>query len=104
MLTTVTTTTTTTTVATTTATTVTTATAVGVSQAAVYGAIGVGILIMLLIAKELLSAYGEESEGKVEIRGRDVSAKSLAMNLNVAICPLLFSFALIVAVKVAGVV
>jgi len=99
MLTTVTTTTTTTT---TTATTATTATAVGVSQAAVYGAIGVSILIMLLIAKELLSAYGEESEGKGrgEIRGRDISAKSLAMNLNAAICPLLFSFALIVVVKV----
>lgn len=95
MLTTVTTTTTTTTVATT-----TTATAVGVSQAAVYGAIGVCILIMLLIAKELLSAYGEESEGKGEIMDRDVSAKSLAMNLNAAICPLLFSFSLIVVVKV----
>ena len=93
--------TTTTTVATaaTTATTATTATAVG-AQAAVYGAIGVCILIMLLIAKELLSAYGEESEGKGEIRGRDISAKSLAMNLNAAICPLLFSFALIVVVKV----
>ena len=113
MLTTVTTTTTTTTVATTTttvataatttATTATTATAVGVSQAAVYGAIGVCILIMLLIAKELLSAYGEESEGKGEIRGRDISAKSLAMNLNAAICPLLFSFSLIVVVKVVEV-
>ena len=84
----------------TTTTTTTTATAVGVSQAAVYGAIGVCILIMLLIAKELLSAYGEESEGKGEIRGRDISAKSLAMNLNAAICPLLFSFSLIVVVKV----
>ena len=85
---------------TTTTTTTATATAVGVSQAAVYGAIGVCILIMLLIAKELLSAYGEESEGKGEIRDRDISAKSLAMNLNAAICPLLFSFSLIVAVKV----
>ena len=89
-----------------TADTAATATAVGASQAAVYGAIGVSILIMLLIAKELLSAYGEESEGKGkgEIWGRDISAKSLAMNLNVAICPLLFSFALIVVVTVAGVV
>ena len=85
---------------TTTTTTTTTATAVGVSQAAVYGAIGVCILIMLLIAKELLSAYGEEGEGKGEILDRDIHAKSLAMNLNAAICPLLFSFALIVVVKV----
>jgi hypothetical protein len=87
----------------TTVTTATAATAVGISQVAVYGAIGVCILIMLLIAKELLSAYGsEESEvnGKGEIWGRDISAKSLAMNLNAAICPLLFSFALIVIVKV----
>jgi uncharacterized membrane protein len=81
-------------------TTTTTATAAGVSQAAVYGAIGVCILIMLLIAKELLSAYGEEGEGKGEIRGKDISAKSLAMNLNAAIYPLLFSFSLIVVVKV----
>ena len=88
-----------------TTTTTTTATAVGVSQAAVYGAIGVCILIMLLIAKELLSAYGEESEGKGkgDIPGRDIRAKSLAMNLNVAICPLLFSFSLIVVVKVVEV-
>ena len=86
-----------------TADTTATATAVGASQAAVYGAIGVCILIMLLIAKELLSAYGEESEGKGEIRSRDISAKSLAMNLNAAIFPLLFSFALIVVVTAAGV-
>ena len=91
-----------------TTTTTTAATAVGVSQAAVYGAIGVVILIMLLIAKELLSAYGDESEGE---SGRaegvfvdtHAKVKSLATNLSAAIYPLLFSFALIVFVKVVEV-
>ena len=96
----------------TTTTTTTTATAVGVSQATTYGAIGVCILIVLLIAKELLSAYGDEGEGgsgsagEVESVFMDTNAKvkSLAMNLNAAIYPLLFSFALIVFVKVMEVI
>jgi hypothetical protein len=93
---------------TTTTTTTTAATAVGVSQAAVFGAIGVIILITLLIAKELLSSYGDESEDKSgrteEAEGvfgdTTVKAKSLASNLSAAIYPLLFCFALIVVVKV----
>ncbi len=94
---------------TTTTTTTTAATAVGgVSQATVYGAIGVVILIVLLIAKELLSSYGAEREGesegveeeKGEIMDSNRMANSLATNLSVAIYPLLFSFALLVAMKV----
>jgi hypothetical protein len=77
-------------------TTTTTATAGGVSQATVYGAIGVVILIVLLIAKELLSSYEDESEGKI----MDIRAKSLATNLCITIYPLLFSFALGVITKV----
>ena len=100
-----------TTVTTTTTTTTTTAAAIGVSQAAVFGALGVGILIVLLIAKELLSSYGDESEGKSggmeEEEGVFVDThakvKSLATNLSAAIYPLLFGFALIVAVKVVEV-
>ena len=106
MITTVTTTTTTTTTATTTmlattATTTATATAVGIAHAAIFGAIGVVILIMLLIAKELLSAYSEEGE---EAEGVFVDshakAKMLAKTLSAAIYPLLFSFTLIVIVKI----
>jgi hypothetical protein len=97
---------------TTTTTTTTTATAIGVSHAAVYGALGVCILIVLLIAKELLSAYGEEGEvrrrcgdavDECAAAGSCVTAKSLARNLSAAIYPLLFCFALIVAVTVMGV-
>jgi hypothetical protein len=85
---------------------------VGVSQAAVFGAIGVVILIVLLIAKELLSSYGDESEDKSgrteEVEGVFVDThakvKSLATNLSAAIYPLLFSFALIVFVKVVEVI
>ena len=53
-------------------------TAVAVSQAAVFGAIGVIVLIGLLIAKELLSASGSEKAKRfgrvasVAIDGRDV--------------------------------
>lgn len=96
---------------TTTTTTTTTATAVGVSQAAVFGAIGAVILIVLLIAKELLSSYDYESEGKSgraeEVEGVFVDThakvKSLATSLSAAIYPLLFSFALTVFVKVVEV-
>jgi len=92
----------------TTTTTTTTATAVGISQGTVYGAIGVVILIMLLIAKELLSSYGDEGEGgsgrAEEVEGDfmaiNTKAKMVATNLSAAIYPLLFSFALIVLVKI----
>jgi hypothetical protein len=101
-------TTTTTTMLATTTTTTATATAVGIAHAAVFGAIGVVILIMLLIAKELLSAYGEECEGASE-RAEEAEgifvdshskAKMLAKTLSAAIYPLLFSFTLIVIVKI----
>jgi len=76
----------------TTITTATTAaTSVVVSQAAIFGAIGVVILIALLIAKELLSA----SENK--------KAQLLGRITNVAINPLLFAFLLIVVMKAARV-
>jgi len=101
-------TTTTTTMLATTTTTTATATAVGIAHAAIFGAIGVVILIMLLIAKELLSAYGEEGEGASgmaeEAEGVFVDsyakAKLLAKTLSAAIYPLLFSFTLIVIVKI----
>lgn len=73
----------------TTATTATaTATAVAVSQAAVFGAIGVVVLIGLLIAKELLSASENEK------------AKRLGRVTSVAINPLLFAFSIIVSIKI----
>jgi hypothetical protein len=104
-----------TTTTTTTTTTATTATAIGGSHAAVFGALGVVILIILLIAKELLSAYGEEGEVK-RSSGRAaegtegdatvdmcIMVKSLARNISAAVYPLLFCFALIVVVTVMGV-
>ena len=72
----------------TTATTTATTAAAAISQAALFGAIGVMILIALLIAKELLSASENE---KAQLLGRVTS---------VAINPLLFAFLTIVAVKV----
>ncbi|MGB2840899.1 MAG: hypothetical protein WBC40_00225 [Halobacteriota archaeon] len=90
----------------TTTTTMTTTTAGNVSQATVYGAISVVILIVLLIAKELLSSFENGNEGKSEVmeevKGEimDIRAKSLATNLSTAIYPLLLSFALIVITKV----
>ena len=72
----------------TTATTTATTAAAAISQAALFGAIGVVILIALLIAKELLSASENE---KAQLLGRVTS---------VAINPLLFAFLCIVAVKV----
>lgn len=72
----------------TTTTTTTTTTVVAVSQAAVFGAIGVVILIALLIAKELLSASENEK------------AMMLGRITGVAINPLLFAFLCIMAVKV----
>jgi hypothetical protein len=73
--------------ATTTAST-TTSTVVAASHAAVFGAIGVVILIGLLIAKELLSA----SENK--------KAQLLGRYTSIAINPLMVAFLLIVGVKV----
>ena len=72
----------------TTPTITTTTTVVAMSQVAVFGAIGVVVLIALLIAKELLSASENE---KAQLLGRVTS---------VAINPLLFAFSIIVAVKV----
>jgi hypothetical protein len=87
-----------------------TASGIDLAHTAVYGALAVCFLIVLLIAKELLSAYGEESEaarsGAAEEEaggGTHVTAKSLARNLSAAIYPLLFCFALIVLVTVMGV-
>jgi len=74
----------------TTITTTTTTTVVAMSQAAVFGAIGVVVLIALLIAKELLSASENE---KALLLGRIT---------GVAIYPLLFAFLTIVAVAVMG--
>ena len=71
-----------------TTTTTTTTVVAAASQMAVFGAIGVVILIALLIAKELLSASENE---KAMLLGRITS---------VAINPLLFAFLCIVAVKV----
>nr|QNO53215.1 hypothetical protein HNLOENAD_00015 [Methanosarcinales archaeon ANME-1 ERB6] len=71
-----------------TTTTTTTTTVVTISQAAVFGAIGVVILITLLIAKELLSASENEK------------ALLLGKFTGVAINPLLFAFLMIVFVKV----
>ncbi|MBA5942154.1 MAG: hypothetical protein H0M93_02330 [Methanophagales archaeon] len=93
-----------------TTTTTTTAAAAGGYQLAAFGTIGVIILIALLIAKELLSAYGDENAGRSGsgqtevVRGisvdATVKARSFATSLSCAIYPLLFSFALIVTVKV----
>ena len=80
----------TTTTATTTAST-TTSTVIAASQAAVFGAIGVVILIGLLIAKELLSA----SENK--------KAQLLGRFTSIAINPLMVAFLCIVILKVTEV-
>jgi len=65
---------------------------------------------MLLIAKELLSACGEEGEAtrseaaeEGATAGTCIRAKSLARNISAAVYPLLFCFALIVVVTVMGV-
>ncbi len=71
-------------------TTTTTTTVVTLTQAAMFGAIGVIALIMLLIAKELLSASTNEK------------ALVLGQVTSVAIYPLLFAFLAIVAVAIVG--
>ena len=86
MLTTITTTTTTTTATTTTAAATATATALG--HMAVFGALGVVILIALLIAKELLTASENE---KAQLVGRFTS---------IAINPLMVVFVIIVGIKI----
>ena len=86
MLTTITTTTTATTTATTIATTTATTTALG--HIAVFGAVGVVILIALLIAKELLTASENE---KAQLVGRFTS---------IAINPLMVVFVIIVGIKI----
>ncbi len=84
----------------TTTTTTTTCMAIGASQAAVYGAVAVGILIVLLIAKELLNSYEYKSAEHSNIMEPHPKAKALAANINAAIYPLLFTFALIVLAQI----
>lgn len=98
MMTTTTTTTTTATAATTTATTVA---AVTVQQAIALGVFATALLIGLLVLKELLVAYA--SEERVQGTWRARVAQFYAVNLNVAILPLMFVFGLIVVTKVAAV-
>ena len=86
MITTVTT-TTTTVVSTSTSTVVSTSTAGVVAS---LGILGVIILILLLIAKELLSSHG------------DKKISFLANNLNIAIVPLLVMFGTIVFTKITS--
>lgn len=69
-------------------TTVTT-TVVMLQQALVVAAFGVAILIALLVVKELLSS----TQGKIR-------ASSLALRLKMAILPLFFAFAVVLAMKI----
>ena len=73
----------------TTVTTTTTTTVVILQQAAVFVAFGVVVLIASLVAKELFSS----TEGKRR-------ASSLVRSLEIAILPLLFAFAVILATKI----
>jgi len=85
---------------TTTAATATVVTAVTIQQAVNLGIFATALLIGLLIVKELLAAYAAEPQ-----RARSWKAKAAgfyAAHLNVAIVPLLFVFALIVATKVSA--
>jgi len=72
-------------------TTTTTTTAATISQAAVFGAISVAVLISLLIVKELLNASANER------------AISLGKITSVAV-PLLFTFLTIMVMKVLEVI
>ncbi|CAD7766695.1 MAG: hypothetical protein DNFNHJIP_00093 [Candidatus Argoarchaeum ethanivorans] len=74
--------------------------AMGASQVAVYGAIAVVILIVLLIAKELLNSYEYKSTEPSNMMELHPKAKALAANTNAAIYPLLFTFALIVLAQI----
>jgi len=73
------------------ATTASATTAASLGHAAAFGAIGVVILIALLIAKELLSASENE---KAQLLGRFTS---------IAVNPLMVTFVLIVALRIAEV-
>ena len=73
-------------------TTTTTTTAATISQAAVFGAISVAVLISLLIVKELLNASANER------------AISLGKITSIAVYPLLFTFLTIMVMKVLEVI
>jgi hypothetical protein len=73
----------------TTVTTTTTTTVVMLQQALVVAAFGVVILIASLVVKELLSS----TQGKIR-------ASSLALRLKMAILPLFFAFAVVLAMKI----
>lgn len=85
-----------------TATTTTTAiAAITVQQAVALAAFATLLLIGLLVAKELLVAYAAEDSRKNSWKAR--AARLYAANLNLAILPLAFVFALVVVTKVAAV-
>ena len=67
----------------------TTTTVVILQQAAMFTAFGVVVLIASLVTKELLSS----TEGKTRVG-------PLARSLGITILPLLFSFVVIVAMKI----
>ena len=73
----------------TTITTTTTTTVVILQQAAIVAAFGVVVLIASLVTKELLSS----TQGKTRM-------SSLAVRLKMAILPLLFAFAVVLAMKI----
>jgi hypothetical protein len=70
-------------------TTTTTTTVVMLQQAAFIVAFGVMILIASLLTRELLGATQ-----------RKAKVASLAGNLKIAILPLLFAFAIVIAIKI----
>lgn len=93
---------TTTTAAATTATTTTAVVAaITVQQAVALGVFATLLLIGLLVAKELLLAYAAEE--RVQSTWKAKAARFYAANLNVAIIPLMFIFAMIVVTKVVSV-
>ena len=73
----------------TTVTTTTTTTVVMLQQAMVVAAFGVVVLIATLVTRELLSS----TQGKTRVR-------SLALRLKLAILPLFFAFAVVLAMKI----
>lgn len=73
----------------TTVTTTTTTTVVVLQQALVVAVFGVVVLIASLVVKELLSS----TQGKTR-------ASSLALRLKMAILPLFFAFAVVLAMKI----
>ena len=77
----------------TTITTTTTTTVVILQQTAMFIAFGVVVLMASLVAKELLSS----TEGKTKVR-------LLGSRLEITILPLLFAFAVIVAMKISEII